>query len=305
MNLFGGWKEKFLLEGMMPERALLRLRRAGIFVYNAKKIEKNQILFYVKKKDSEKVFAIYPNLCYNKTVYSAYTVKKLGATGAGKYIEFFKRRVGILLGGLFCMVAALAAEPYVFSVDFAGTSVYAREVLIALEEEGIKPFSRYPIGNEDKVCAKLLALDGVEFCSVQKQGHRVVVKMQTSPFPVRKTDKNAMVACRSGEIVSMTVLRGSPLKRIGDKIQAGETLVEPYFYTEGGGQVRVEIIARVRIACTWEADVEAESEEEAFAKAYLALEITDAERIKKTEIINNGTLHRVKIEYDAVETLNF
>ena len=62
MSLF---RERMIIEGLMPERALLRLRRAQIPIYNLKKIKKNQILFTVKRKDVEKVFAIYPNLCYN------------------------------------------------------------------------------------------------------------------------------------------------------------------------------------------------------------------------------------------------
>ena len=62
------WRERVLLEGWMPERALLRLRRAQIPLYNVKKIAKNRILFRVKRKDVEKIFAIYPNICYNKFV---------------------------------------------------------------------------------------------------------------------------------------------------------------------------------------------------------------------------------------------
>ena len=65
MGLFERGKEKILLEGLMPERALLRLRRAGIAVYNVQKIKKNRIVFLIKKKDSEKVFAIYPKMCYS------------------------------------------------------------------------------------------------------------------------------------------------------------------------------------------------------------------------------------------------
>ena len=95
MNAFYIGKEELLLEGVMPQRALLRLRRSGISLYNVKKIEKNRILFQVKRKDSEKVFAIYPNVCYNNSVYSPYTVKNLGARGALRYLEWAKRRAGI------------------------------------------------------------------------------------------------------------------------------------------------------------------------------------------------------------------
>ena len=41
--LFG--MDTLLLEGVMPERALLRLRRNGITVYNAKKSKKIKYIF--------------------------------------------------------------------------------------------------------------------------------------------------------------------------------------------------------------------------------------------------------------------
>ena len=76
--LFGNFRQRLLIEGIMPERALLRLRREKIAVYNVKKRGKTQILLSVKRKDTQKVFAIYPNVCYNDNAYSPYSVKKLG-----------------------------------------------------------------------------------------------------------------------------------------------------------------------------------------------------------------------------------
>ena len=89
---FCWWREKILLEGNMPERALLRLRRAEIPLFVIKKVAKNRILFSVKKKDCEKVFAIYPNMCYNNSANAAYKVKALGAEGVGKYLEKAKEK---------------------------------------------------------------------------------------------------------------------------------------------------------------------------------------------------------------------
>ena len=289
----------------MPERALLRLRRAEIPLFGIKKVAKNRILFRVKKKDCEKVFAIYPNMCYNNSANAAYKVKALGAEGVGKYLEKAKDRVGLLLGGLLCFVLVNMAQPLVLSVEFIGTSVYKREALQTLEEVGIRQFAPYTKGKEDLVCAKLLALDGVEYCSVKKTGNRVAVEMRLSPFPSATTDKGNMQAKHSGEIVAMTVLRGSPLKKIGDTVRAGDTLVENCFFTEQGGQVRVEIIARVCIACAWEGDIEAEDEESAFAKAYLALGLTAEDTLQKIEVAENGALYRVKLAYQAVERINF
>lgn len=300
------WKggQRLLLEGMMPERALMRLKREGIPVYDVKKCKKNQILFYVNRKDSEKVFAIYSNVCYNNSINSVYTVKKTGTTGVWKYIELAKRRVGLLLGGLLCIILTLLSDSLVFEIECTGTNIYAREVSMALGEVGITPFSFYEKGKEDLVCAKLLAIDDVEFCSVKKIGHRVVVEIRTSPFFTPTLRSGMMQAQRSGTIVAITVLRGSPLKKIGDVVQTGDPLVGNWFETVDGGQVRVEIIARVRIACTWEGNVEAKDEEEAFAKAYLELGLQDAVAVTKKEIAENNGLYHVAIGYEWVERWN-
>lgn len=299
------WRERILLEGWMPERALLRLRRAEIPLYNVKKTAKNSILFSVKRKDVKKVFAIYPNMCYNNSTTSAYKVKSLGVEGVGKHLKTAQKRVGLLIGGVLCLALVLASQPLVLAVDFVGSDCYRYEALRILDEVGIRKFSPYKWGQEDWVCAKLLALDGVEFCTLKKVGNRLAVEIRLSPFPSISTEKGNMQAKHDGEVLAITVLRGSPLKQVGDRVRKGETLVENHFITEDGGQVRVEIIARVCMACVWEGEIEAESEEEAFAKAYLAVGLTDQDVMGKTTIKNNGKSYRVAINYQAIETINY
>ena len=113
-----------------------------------------------------------------------------------------------------------------------------------------------------------------------------------------------MLAKHDGNVLSMTVLRGTALKKVGDVVRKGETLVEDHFTTEDGGQVRVDIIARVCIACVWEGEIEAESEEEAFAKAYLALGLSERDTLQETTIKNNGKTYRIQMKYNAIETIN-
>ena len=303
--LFPNLKERLEIEGIMPERALLRLKRAGIGVYNAKKVEKNRILLSVKKKDTEKVFAIYPNVCYNRNASTPYTVRKLGGVGVGKAVETLSRRVGVLLGALLFCAGTLYADRFVFAVDFVGSSVYAREAYAALEQGGIKLFAPYRKEKVDWVCSQLLALEGVEFCSVQKKGMRVQVEMRLGELVKTQTEKGVMQAKHEGELLSLTVLRGTALKKTGETVRIGETLVGDWFSVEEGEQVRVEIIARARIACVYEAELRAESAEEAFAAAYLGLSPLGVDGITDKEITESAGLFHVKIFYTATETMNF
>ncbi|MBE7085705.1 MAG: hypothetical protein E7366_00935 [Clostridiales bacterium] len=300
-------RERILIEGIMPERALLRLKRANIDVYNVKKVQKNQILLSVNKKDSKKVFAIYPNVCYNISVYTPYVTKHVGYEGMAKYLETAKNRVGLLLGGLLFLGSTLFFNGFVFGVDFIGSDVYKREVYMALEEGGIAPFHPYTTGNEDWICSQILRLDRVEFCSIKKEGLRTKVEIRLSPFSTSTLQKGDMIVKHTGEIIALTVLRGSALKKIGDTVTAGESLVGGYFSTETGEQVRVEPIARARIACTYEEKIEAENKTQAFAIAYLNAELGAEDCVKQTivESTEQETIFYVKIEYETIETVNF
>ncbi len=298
------FRERFLVEGIMPERALLRLQRAGICVFDAKKIEKNQILFSVSRKDSEKVFAIYPNICYNISAYSPFKVTKIGAVGLAKYVEKAKMRTGLWLGGLLFLAILLFADGFVFGVEFIGNPVYQREIHIALEEGGITPFARYQTGDEDMICSKILALDGVEYCSVQKDGLWVRVELRCDFFTSRVVDKESMLAKHTGVLQSLTVLKGTARKKIGEEIKQGDLLVENAFYLEDGGQVCVEPIATAHIACIFEAHIETDTEEKAFAMAYLQLNLSEKDKIISKEIVGNAGLYDVKIKYVAIETIN-
>ncbi len=298
-------KVRFLIEGIMPERALLRLKRAKIAVYHVKKLQKNQILLSVKKKDCEKVFAIFPNPCYNSSVYSAYTAKRLGVLGGWRYFESLKKRTGLIVGGLLFCALTLFADGFIFGVRFSGTDIYAREAVAALEENGIKPFARYQKGNEDLVCAKLLKNKGVEFCSVQKRGLYVVVDVRLSPFLERAPQKGDMCSKHSGTVLSIVALRGTPQKKAGDRVQAGETLVSGYFETQSGEKKTVEVIARASVACTYEKSLQAASAEEAFAKAYLEIGFSQRDTITKKKVEERKNEYVVTIEYTAIQTINF
>ncbi len=302
--LFGGLKYSFRVEGTMPERALLRLRRGGISLYKAQKIEKNALLFQVKKKDIEKVFAIYPNLCYNRDSYSPYKVQKIGGVGFAKVVDFCQNRLGATLGALLFCALILFADGFVFGVELCGSQVYRREALLALAECGVSPFSRYPDGAEKEATAKLLALQGVEFGSVQKIGNRVRVEMRVSPLKIEIPKGESMLASCDGEILSITALRGTPLKKAGDTVAAGEPLVGNWLEGKDGERIFIEPIARAQISCRYRCLYAGLSEEEAFAKAYLELQIADRGEIVEKSLTQTeeGTL--VELSYLLTERVN-
>ncbi len=304
MSLFTSYVH-FSIEGIMPERALLRLRRGGISLYRVRKTQKNRILLRVNAKDCEKVFAFYPNVCYNNRNQSPYIVKKIGVSGWIKYVELGETRVGLLLGGLLASIVLLFSTTFTFGVEIVGSDIYLREGKIALAEGGIKPFAPYKKGKEDWICAQMLALDGVEYCSIKKKGLYTRLEIRLSPFTENKTDRESMAAKHAGILRSLTVLKGTALKKAGEEIQEGDILVENAFYTQAGEQVCVEPIARAVIDCVFKKQIEADNEEAAFACAYLALNVTEEDGITSKEVVKVAErLFLVEIGYTVIEKIN-
>lgn len=313
MRVLDGALQGIYIEGVMPERALLRLKREGIAVYGVKKTQKTQIRLRVKKRDIEKVFAIYPSLCYNKgdekkhfsTAQGIYTVRKAPATGVLRVWEFLKKRVGVCVGiAIFCASLPLA-DNLVFGVETVGADGYQREIYSALNENGVRLFSPYPHGKEDLICAEILSLNGVEFCSVQKKGSWVRVEIRKSPFITHSLERGDMLASRSGKIESITVLKGTALKKVGEEVERGEPLVGNWFSTETGERIETHAVARVRIACVYEGETEAKDEESAFAQAYLSLSLSEKDYTQEVLVQPNGDGgYFVRIAYSVVQSIN-
>ena len=293
--------EKIILEGSSPEKALSRLAREGICVFRAKKLKKNQILFRVNEKDAEKVFAIYPNVCYNIPVYGGYTARSAGKTGASALFGRLKARPGIPVGAALLFALCLFADGLVLRIDVTGAEEYRRDVLAALADCGIGRFSRYSDEGARQAAAQVLAIDGVSYCSVKKSGVTVTAEVRVSPFKEPSAQAGDMIAAHSGRIVNMAVLRGTPLKKAGDEVSAGEPLVGGYFTDAEGGRGEVTAIARVTLSCVFEGVIDADSEEAALARGYLQADGEIAER--HCERVEGGYL--VRLVYTVAETFNF
>lgn len=306
MSLFS-LRRRIMIEGIMPERALLKLQRAQIPVFKVKKRQKNQILLSVNGKDAEKVFAIYPKVCYNRRVHSSYVTHDLGAEGVLGLAEFMKKRAGFLLGAVAFVAITLFADTFVFGIKIVGAQEYSREVRQTLAEYGVTPFSRYEDKNTDLAIAKLLSLDGVEYCSVQKSGLQVVVEIRTSPFRSPRREKGAMLSKCTGTLLSLTVLQGTPLKKVGDKVCVGEPIVGGYFCTESGAYKEVCPVARASVACAYETEVsfeEVADEKEAFARALFLAGLEDTDCVTGVKTEKGEKAFHVKIEFVAIARIN-
>lgn len=292
------------LQCPFPERALIYLKREKIPLFHVKKVKKNQILFSIKRKHSEKVFAIYQKLWYNKKGEPEYSLKQTGGNASFNLVKWAKRRVGLLIGALLFACVCLFSQNFILQVRVVGAVYYQREIMQALDSGGLGLYQLYQEKNRQAVCAEIFKLDAISFCSIQKQGVTLIVEVRTNPFAKSSLQTGDLISNHDGEVISVRALRGTPQVRAGDKVRQGQTLVSGYFCKQSGEQVRVEVIASVQLACQCSMQIQAPSEEEAFAQAYLQLSDLQNIQIDKREIIPCEQGFAVTLDYTVWQAIN-
>jgi hypothetical protein len=236
---------------------------------------------------------------------------KIGADAPLKLWEFFKKRWGVFIGIAVFFGITAYFQNYALRIEIVGTDCYKREIFAALEQGGVAVGKPYKTDDIDKICSEILALDGVGYCSVKKRGTVVTVEVRFDPFSKRKIENSPLTSAHTGVIEELTTLRGEPLKKVGQQVLVGEPIVANYMlvgdpFGENFKQVAVAPIARARIACVYESEVQAEDEEQAFLKGLLEIRLSTLGEIKgkSVEKQENGA-YKVRIEYTEIQTINF
>lgn len=245
-------------EGIGVERVLDKLAQAGLEVRRARKIAKNKIRFAVDGKDVEKVFAILRGSCYN--------ISEVRPFGPWKALKFCAARAGLLLGFPLFLGLVLFFEGRVLSVEVVGSGAYYRaEVFDVLARGGVKRFSPFP-KQAASMRAEILSLPRVSYCSFSCEGGVLTVEVEVSD-DASAAREEPLLCPVSGKIEEIFVLRGTPMKRAGDEVQAGELLVDCHA-AYGEKTVPVIVMARAVILTNVSREYSG-TEEEARAQAMI------------------------------------
>lgn len=289
-------RERIRLKGISPERALTRLSRLGVGIYAAQKTDKTTVEFWIKKSDLDKVYAIYPKG-------SVYAVERLPARGGTRTLEWLRRRTGVLLGGLLFLAITCAADGVVLRIEVDAPTVYEAKVQALLKEKGVKKYVAYQKDKEDEICASLLALDGVSYCSMQKRGSVLIVTIKTNAF-YTPPSKEELYAERSGVVERIVLLSGTALVEKGAVVAKGDKLVEGAIYSPEGEKQETSVVAYATLSCRYEAVYACADENEAFAKAYLEAGLEeDKGKLVQAKVEKTGEGYAVSLSYTWTQRL--
>ncbi len=216
-----------------PETALKKLAKADVPVY---KLKKNGVYlcFGVNEEYVEKVFAIFAHPCYNTRIRRK--SKKM------RFITFLKRRAGLFIGGAAFIALATVSGSFVFRIKVTGSGSYMKSEIISLAAEcGAREWSTCSTLDKPLLQARIMALPGVNFCSVQRDGSFLIIDVQAENDNSSAVGYGPLKSSADGEVYKIVAVCGTAEKSAGDKVRAGDVLIGAYEVKEDG--TRTECLA--------------------------------------------------------------
>lgn len=285
-----------------PRQAISKLSRGGVPVYYCKK-QGAYFTFSVPDNLVKKVFAIFAHPCYNITIESSSPFSRLK--------KFCARRAFLLVGGAIFVAVACLSNAFVLRIDVTGSGAYLENAVRAIVYDcGVREYSLYSGVDEAALISRVLTLPNVTFCSVQKSGSILYVGVEVEEESGPRADYSPLRADTSGTVQNIVAICGTPAVKIGDAVNAGDTLIWAYSQVNGQnvpclavGYAVLSCSASVSYAAASESD---ENLEAAYAAALLYVgdgEITERSHTVRTNA--EGVIYTVDFTYLYTLTINF
>ena len=246
-NSFGGKGVKnvyvvYEVKGLNLDALINVAKKRGVDLYDVKKISNKRLIVSVSFAKSEIFFAIAKELCYN--------IKKLREKGKGYPLLALGRSFGLIIGAvLFCCLIFFAND-LLFAFDFCGSgSVYKKQVKQYLSDNGVKEMARFSSMDLKRLEDGILADNkNLSFVSLVKRGNTLVIELVVAEEEVQKLNGNVyqMTADEDGVIEEIKVYRGTAQVDVGDKVYAGDVLVDGYAVIKEQ-TVKINVLATVKL----------------------------------------------------------
>lgn len=223
----------------LPE--YLHLKNVSVYGFNL--ISQDLCKLTIDYIDRRKFFAISKNMCYN--------VKKVSYKGLLSPIYTIVKYLGLSIGVLLFSLSTLFLNGYIYDIECTGSgSCYKSEIISLAKEYGVYKGARYKTADVYSLKLKLLSYkDRLSFATIEKRGNVVVIKTELSNTELKPLGKNVEdLTCQvDGVVESVSVLRGTALVSVGDKVLKGTPLIGAYSIGKEEKTYPTYIVGRVTV----------------------------------------------------------
>lgn len=192
-----------------------------------------------------------------------FEIKSIKYRGFCGTLDFFKHRVGIIIGIFVLISFLIVMNNFLFNIQINGCEkISSDEIVNLLNENGYKNFTN--LNSVDTKKIEKLVLDNfsqISMCSAIVRGNSIVINVKEKILNEEYENLgklSPLLATQNGLITEIDLIQGTVLVKVGDIVKVGDPLVAPYTLDSNGKQIPIVPKAKI-LAEVW---ISGESEHE-------------------------------------------
>lgn len=242
-NFIGGIK--FEMKGVNQERSFNALIQC-CEIYNLKRTSHTNAQFCVEYKNYKKMQKKLKNLNFD-----IINQKKYGILSV--FFSFFKKWGIIFASGCF-VLGVIILSNFVFSTQFFGLEkIEKNQVISILKQNNLDGFVLKDKINTTQIESMIKdSFDNISMVSAMIKGNTLVISIKEKVINEEYENKDEfqpLCSKYSGLVKEIKLIQGTLKVKVGDIVQVGDVLVEPYIYDSSNQkrsvEPKAEITARV------------------------------------------------------------
>lgn len=165
-------KAKIKIYGVNISKLYKILKSNNIEMENIERIDYKTIYFVVFATKIKKLFAILKDSCYTITVIEYY--------GLIKYFQFFKKKLGYVIGSVLFLMVLIVSNFFVSSIKIYGNSILSSQTIMdVLKQNGIEQGKLISNIDEESI-ENLLSnqFEDISLISVIKKGTSIIINIK-------------------------------------------------------------------------------------------------------------------------------
>lgn len=228
-------------------KSLMRVNIHGVNISKLYKLLKNNqivmkdicrkdyktLIFATFACNQKKLIALLKNSCYTITVEEYY--------GPKKWLNFFSKRIGYVVGAICFAVIMTLSNFFVTDIKIYGlNTINQQSVTKFLKDNGIAKGSFVQSIDPSKVSNALSSqFEQISLVSVIKKGTSIIINIKEKQSLSSDTESLCdLVATKSGEVLEISVMEGTANVKVNDCFNAGDILIYGHFNDIYGNQVQ-------------------------------------------------------------------
>ncbi len=235
------------LKGVNLSRIYKECQKNNIELYNINRKDYKNIEFDIEYKNKSKLKDI--------SKFQKYEYQEEQKKGFNKFINFLKYRFGILIGLLFFISVNFFSNFFVWNIKIYGNDrVTNEQIILTLNKNNISVGKIVNTANLQNIETKLSnEIEDISLCSVIKKGTTIIINIKEKLFNQElESDEigKDIIAPINLTITELFVSNGTALKKVGDSVKKGETIVAGYVLNSNGRKIECKANASIN-AKTW------------------------------------------------------